>query len=98
MAQVTMTVRTDSAVKQEFTSLCEQFGMSVNTAMNVFMRAVMEARCIPFTIGAPNSNSNDLKRLLRKNMMERQLNGEPEMTIEEINEEIAAYRAEKKNI
>ncbi|MBQ0094838.1 MAG: type II toxin-antitoxin system RelB/DinJ family antitoxin, partial [Bacteroidetes bacterium] len=49
MAQATMTVRTDSKVKKEFTNLCEQFGMSANTAMNIFMRAVMESRSIPFT-------------------------------------------------
>ncbi|MBR6196421.1 MAG: type II toxin-antitoxin system RelB/DinJ family antitoxin [Bacteroidaceae bacterium] len=99
MAQATLTVRTDANVKAQFTSLCEQFGMSVNTAMNVFMRAVMEARCIPFTIGVKSCDSSDdrLGELLKENMIERRRNKESEMTLEEINAEIAAYRAERKS-
>lgn len=50
MPQVTMTVRTDAALKAIFTQLCEEFGMSANTAMNVFMRAVAETKSIPFTV------------------------------------------------
>ena len=48
--QTTMTVRTDAQLKAEFTSLCEEFGMSANTAMNIFMRAVAETKSIPFTL------------------------------------------------
>ena len=51
MAQVAMTVRTDANLKEVFTNLCEEFGMSANTAMNIFMRAVMETKSIPFPIG-----------------------------------------------
>lgn len=36
MAQVSMTVRMDSQLKQSFDALCSQFGMSANTAMNIF--------------------------------------------------------------
>ena len=50
MAQVAMTVRTDANLKEVFTNLCEEFGMSANTAMNIFMRAVMETKSIPFPI------------------------------------------------
>ena len=98
MAQATMTIRTDANVKAQFTSLCEQFGMSANTAMNIFMRAVMEARCIPFTIGAPSRevNRNSLTQMLKANMEERKQTNEPELTLDEINAEIAAYRAEQK--
>ena len=98
MAQATMTIRTDANVKAQFTSLCEQFGMSANTAMNIFMRAVMEARCIPFTIGAPSRevNRNRLSQMLKANMEERKQTNEPELTLDEINAEIAAYRAERK--
>lgn len=39
-----MTVRTDAALKATFDSLCADFGMSANTAMNIFMRAVAETR------------------------------------------------------
>ena len=45
MAQVSMTVRMDSQLKQMFDSLCAQFGMSANTAMNVFAKAVVQRSC-----------------------------------------------------
>lgn len=97
MAQATMTVRTDSTVKTEFTNLCEQFGMSANTAMNIFMRAVMESRSIPFTIGvgAKDNTNERLRTLLALNAERRRSNNEPEISLDEINAEIAAYRAEK---
>lgn len=38
MAQFSMTVRMDSQLKQSFDALCSQFGMSANTAMNIFAK------------------------------------------------------------
>ena len=46
MAQTSMTVRIDSQQKAMFDSLCEQFGMSANAAINVFVKAVIRTRSI----------------------------------------------------
>ena len=40
MAQSAVTVRIDSEMKSQFDELCAQFGMSVNTAFNIFVNAV----------------------------------------------------------
>ena len=95
MAQLAMTVRTDANLKEVFTNLCEEFGMSANTAMNIFMRAVVETKSIPFPIAKRRDmEAEHLMQLLEKN---RQSNQEREdMTIDEINAEIAACRAENK--
>lgn len=95
MAQATMTVRTDAQLKATFDSLCQQFGMSANTAMNIFMRAVAETRSIPFTISVRETSTERFNRLMEENR-QAHLN-EPEMTLDEINAEIAACRAERKN-
>ena len=96
MAQATMTVRTDAVLKATFDSLCEQFGMSANTAMNIFMRAVAETRSIPFRIGKQTGRDDiRLQRLMEENRQYRVNNNLPEMSLEEINAEIAAYRAER---
>lgn len=96
MSQVTMTVRTDAELKAVFTNLCESFGMSVNTAMNVFMRAVAETHSIPFTIGKKKDVEADrLMQLLEANRIANQ--DRPEMSLEEINAEIAASRAERRS-
>lgn len=95
MAQVTMTVRTDAELKAVFVKLCEEFGMSANTAMNVFMRAVAETKSIPFTIGkSKDIEAENLMMLLeanRKANVDRQ-----ELSLEEINAEISSVRAKRK--
>lgn len=50
MGQISMTVRMDSDLKKTFDTLCSQFGMSANTAMNVFAKAVVQRGKIPFEI------------------------------------------------
>ena len=46
MSQVSMTVRMDAQLKKNFDSLCQQFGMSAKTAMNIFANAVVLYRKI----------------------------------------------------
>lgn len=56
MAQTSMTVRIDNQQKAIFDELCAQFGMSANTAINIFVRTVNRCRKIPFTISAESNN------------------------------------------
>ena len=97
MAQVSMTIRLDSELKAKFDDLCAQFGMSSNTAMNIFANAVVRKRKIPFEVEAepekPCSKGWEAFWRLRE---EAQKNGLPEMTLEEINEEIRLSREERK--
>ena len=97
MSQVTMAVRTDAELKSVFTSLCEEFGMSANTAMNIFMRAVVETKSIPFTIGRKKKNTRQVFGDILEQMLEENRKVDrPELTLDEINAEIAAARAERK--
>lgn len=97
MAQVSMTVRMDAQLKKNFDELCQQFGMSANTAMNIFANAVVVYRKIPFEIKAAEKEET-LERgrrafyALREQARE---NGLQEMTLDEINEEIRQTRAER---
>ena len=93
MAQTAMTVRVDNNVKRQFDALCEQFGMSVNAAVNVFINAVVPTRSIPFTISAEENQTG--KRALEA-FLSADRSNRPEMTLEEINEEIRAARRERK--
>lgn len=85
----------DAGVKARFEELCSQFGMSVNTAMNVFANAVIISRKIPFEIKAAQK-SDSMKELeafreIRRMAESGQL---PDLTLEEINEEIRLAREE----
>ena len=95
MAQVSMTVRMDSELKSAFDALCGEFGMSANTAMNVFAKAVVRERMIPFEIKADNGNYDGEK--LFKALRARAERGEtPDLTMDEIDEEIRLARQERR--
>lgn len=104
MAQVSMTVRMDSQLKQMFDALCAEFGMSANTAMNVFAKVVVQRRSIPFEIRADEKTMTDKKAKAAQEGIEafyelRKMaeNGQfPDLTIDEINEEIRQVRAERR--
>lgn len=91
-----MTVRMDAEQKAQFDRLCEEFGMSANTAINVFVKAVIRTNSIPFgIIGKTRDTVNEGRetfRLIRERAMK---STEPEMTLEEINAEIDAVRADR---
>lgn len=96
MAQVAMTVRMDSQLKTMFDALCAQFGMSANTAMNIFANAVVKTRSIPFEIKASDSTYSkgvEAFKILRKQAESGMF---PDLTLEEINEEIRLARKETK--
>lgn len=56
MAQATFSVRMDETLKRQFDGLCADFGMNASTAINVFARAVVKQRKIPFEIAASEQN------------------------------------------
>ena len=50
MPQTTFSVRMDSEVKQQFDDFCEKVGMNTTTAFNLFARAVLREKRLPFDI------------------------------------------------
>lgn len=91
-----MTVRMDSQLKQSFDALCARMGMSANAAMNVFAKAVVMYRKIPFEIKAEPERESmsalEAFREIRKIAESGQL---PDLTLDEINEEIRLAREER---
>lgn len=60
MALSTLTVKMDPDVKNEFGELCSEMGMNPSVAVNIFAKAVLRTRSIPFVIQAgedPNAES-----------------------------------------
>ena len=95
MAQSAVTVRIDSEMKSQFDELCEQFGMSANTAFNIFVKAVVRSRSIPFTIRGNRTETPNALDLFLKQRQVAEASQEPEMTLDEINAEIRAAREEQ---
>ena len=95
MAQSAITVRIDSGMKSQFDKLCEEFGMSANTAFNIFVNAVVRTRGIPFSIKAARAEAPSALDLFMQQRRVAEASQEPEMTLEEINAEIRASRNER---
>lgn len=98
MSQATISIRVDQKLKKNFDTLCEAFGLSATAAFNIFMKAVVRERRIPFEIKAPNieparQNALDAFQAMQQTIAD---SGIPEMTLEEINAEIKAARDERK--
>jgi addiction module RelB/DinJ family antitoxin len=93
MAQATFSVRMDDNLKRQFDALCADFGMNATTAFNIFARAVVRERRIPFEIQASKevtrASGAEAFHALRAEAKE---NGVQDLTLEEINEEIRQVR------
>lgn len=50
MAQTTLNVRMDEDIKREFDTFCSKVGLNTSVAVNMFARAVLRERKIPFEI------------------------------------------------
>ena len=99
MAQTAMTVRMDSQQKAQFDKLCEQFGMSANTAINIFVKAVIRSKSIPFSIQAKEEEdevTTKAKATFKELRAKAERGETPELTLEEINEEIREVRRLRK--
>ena len=97
MSQSALTIRLDSDLKMQFDSLCEEFGMSTNTAFNIYVRQVVRNRRIPFTIEAPAKDDvMDKGRAAFYRMRQAAADaGLQDMSLAEINEEIRLSREGK---
>ena len=82
-----MTIRVDEGLKKSFDDLCDEFGLSNSAALNMFMKTVVRERRIPFEIKAEQGWEAFMR--MRKAAL---ASGAANMSLEEINEEIAAAR------
>lgn len=94
MEQTAITISLDNEVRTQFDALCRDFGMSMETAFNVFARAVVRSRRIPFEIRDMSREEIMARGRRAFNALRAQAarNGLGDMTLEEINAEIAAVR------
>lgn len=98
MSQATISIRVDNTLKRNFDSLCQAFGLSATAAFNIFMKAVVRERRIPFEIRAENEDETRQKALNAFEAMRQSLadSDMSQMSLDEINAEIKAARDERR--
>jgi DNA-damage-inducible protein J len=68
---VTMTMRVDPELKRQAEVLCGDMGLTMSAAYNVFLKALVRERAIPFKVAAADpfysdSNIKHLKRAISR--------------------------------
>lgn len=94
--QVLIQFRADKALKQEVTEIYEKLGMDLPTAFRMFMARSKMVKGLPFeaTLPAQTITKAEAKNAFYE--LRRQAADISEMSLDEINAEILAARAERK--
>ncbi|MCL1831471.1 MAG: type II toxin-antitoxin system RelB/DinJ family antitoxin [Oscillospiraceae bacterium] len=96
-----LNIRIDRDLKTEADFILGRMGMNLSTAVNVFVRQVVQERAIPFRIKLNDDDDEVLSRAktaLKALQTHSFINGTSEMTMDEIDDEITAYRSEKRGL
>ena len=60
MAQTNINIRMDENLKKQFDYLCNELGMSMTTAFNIFAKTMVRQQAMPFEITLKSPNSETL--------------------------------------
>ncbi len=86
MAQALVNIRMDEDLKRDFDNVCNELGMSMTTAINIFAKKMSREKRIPFDVSVdPFYNDSNLKAL--SDSLEQLKNGKVVIkTIDELEE------------
>lgn len=96
MATSVMQFRVDDELKAQAAAVCDGLGIDLPTALRIFMKRTVLANGIPFSMTLPKEDyksSRAVRAMYEQSELARK-NGTADMTLEEINAEIAAARAD----
>jgi len=94
--QVLIQFRADKELKQEVVEIYESLGMDLPTALRMFLYKSKLERGLPFEATLPEHVVTRADGLRAFHEIRRHLADVPEMSLEEINAEIAEIRKERK--
>ena len=85
MAQTTLSVRIDSELKRQLDALCADVGMTTSTAVNLFAKAFVRERRLPFDVVASDAFYSEANMdHLRKSARQMEVGRTVTKTLEEL--------------
>ena len=93
--QVLNQFRSDKTLREDCVAIYEALGMDLNTAFRMFMERTRMVRRLPFPAVLPETRMTRTEARAAVEAMRKEAADAPEMTLEEINAEIRAARAER---
>lgn len=90
--------RVDDELKKEAAFVFERLGLDLSSAMRLFLRRSVDCKGIPFpmTLSENAYQATEAANIMRESQDISVKNGNSEMTLEEINKEIALARADRR--
>lgn len=82
MAQTTVSVRMDDALKKEFDSVCNDLGLSMTTAITMLAKKMTREKRLPFEVSVDPFYSDENMARLRKSIAQMESTGG---TVHEVN-------------
>lgn len=63
MAQTNISIRVEENLKKQFDSLCEELGLSMSTAINIFLKRFIREGGLPFALSIDDYNEETRKAI-----------------------------------
>lgn len=98
----TISLRFDDQMKKELDEMCDALGMNLTTFFMIYAKKALSERRIPFDLSLPANDKSSNGTALREDGLQtfyeirRRLADVPEMSLDEINAEIAEVRRERR--
>ena len=99
MAELTsLNIKIDRDLKNQADILFNAMGMTLTTAVNVFVRQAVQEQAIPFMVRLDNDRAAAIKakKALQESRTQALSNGTADITMEDIDDEIQTYRRENR--
>ena len=96
-----ITIRMDRETKRDFETFCDNVGINLTTAFNMFVKATLRTRALPFTVSDIDSRKQarfELQEAFEDLQKESVANGNDKMTMDDINALIAECRRGKSQV
>lgn len=93
MANSLVQVRVDEKLKEDVTTIYEELGMDLPTAIRIFLKRSVQEKGIPFSMKLTDiQRGNKAVSAMQRMSQAAEENGIADMPLEEINQEIQAVR------
>lgn len=96
MSQSLIQLKVDSALKNEVEEIYQSIGLDLSTAVKMFLIRSKLVRGLPFETSLPENFVTRQQALDAFEGLRKQAENLPEMSLEDVNAEISATRAERK--
>ena len=94
--QVLNQFKSDKALRDDCVAIYNAMGMDINTAFRMFMERTRMVRGLPFPAVLPDNKMTRADAREALEAIRAEASETPEISLDEINAEINAYRAERK--